>query len=360
VLPASASVCVTCVGGRLIYDIIRGLRQADGLSTRVVGVDTNPEAHGRLLCDAFAIVPRAEDDPAGYIARIEVLHAQHRFDIFFPLSEGEARAAAQFADRLKRRGILSSVSSFATVLDLTDKLTLLQRSAGAGIEVGTFVAVDSEAEARAAAADLGYPHRKVVLKPRRSTGSRGVVILDANETEWRVLLPNRFCGTATIDSAFGAMRGAGLGFEQLIAVPHVDGPVYDVDCIAVGGKLRDVATRLRQLRNPLWPTSTGHKLDLHPAVIDMARKLCAAFDVNGAADFDIALDSNGTPVLFDGAARFSGSVGGSLAAGANFPGQLLRVLMGLPHRPLLVQDGVVLRPYLTMSTIPPANEADYL
>ena len=351
---------MTCVGGRLIYDIVRGLRQTENLNIRVVGLDVDPEAQGRLLCDVFAAVPPAQPDEVAYVERIEALHAEHGFDVLILLSEGEANAAAKHRDRLMKRGIRLSVSSHETVAALTDKLRLLQRATAAGIDVGPFVGVDNQAEARSAIAALGYPARRVVLKPRRGAGSRGVVILDSAEPDWRALLPTRFCGTGAIEASFSAMSAAGFAFEGLIAVPHTDGPVYDVDCIAAKGRLVDIATRLRQLRNPLWPTSTGHKIDLHPSVIEMARRLCEAFDVDGAADFDIALDADEKPVLFDAAARFSGSVGGSLAAGANFPGQLVRSLLGLPRSPMRIRDGMVLRPYLTMAEIPPANEGGYL
>ena len=354
------TVCVTCIGGRLIYDIIHGLRMTEGLNVRVVGVDVDPEAHGRLHCDVFATVPKAEGAEEAYIQRLEQLHQQTGFDVLLLLSEGEARAAALFRDRLIARGIRLSVSPHDVVATMTDKLLMMQRAADCGVDVGPFYAVDSRQAAEEALVKLGYPKRRIVLKTRRGAGSRGVVILDASEAAWKLLLPNRFCGTGSSDAAFAAMAANGMDFSDLIAVPYIDGPVYDVDCIARNGELIDVAARLRQLRNPLWPTSTGHKIDLHPEVLRLARRLCAAYGVQGAADFDIALDESGKSALFDAAARFSGSVGGSLTAGANFPGRLVRHLLDLPNSPLEIRNGVVLRPYLTMTEIPSHNEKDYL
>ncbi len=49
----TVTVCVTCVGGRLIYDIARAIRDVDDFVVKIVGVDADPEAHGRLLCDVF-------------------------------------------------------------------------------------------------------------------------------------------------------------------------------------------------------------------------------------------------------------------------------------------------------------------
>ena len=48
------NVCITCVGGRLIYDMINAIRDSDDYTITVIGIDVNPDAHGRLLCDYFS------------------------------------------------------------------------------------------------------------------------------------------------------------------------------------------------------------------------------------------------------------------------------------------------------------------
>ena len=40
---------LTCVGGRLIYDIIKALKDANDYSLTLIGIDQNKQAHGRLL-----------------------------------------------------------------------------------------------------------------------------------------------------------------------------------------------------------------------------------------------------------------------------------------------------------------------
>ncbi len=355
-----ATVCVTCVGGRLIYDIIRGVRMTDGVDVSILGVDADPSAHGRLLCNAFDVVPRIDSDEHAFIDRLLSLHAKHHIDVLILLSESETRAVAKHREEFLAAGIQVSVSSYESVAAMTDKLSLLSRAAKNGIEVGPFCGIDSELDALQALRQLGYPQRRVVIKPRCGAGSRGVLIVDGERRQWQPLLPNRFCGTGDFDCTRRAMEAHGMSFSKLIAVPYTGGPVYDVDCIARSGKLLDVATRLRQLRNPLSPTSTGHKLDLNSSVIAVAKELCAAFEIDGAADYDIAIDENGHPVLFDAGARFSGSVGGSLTAGCNFPGQLVRQLLQMPHKPMFPRDGCVLRPYITMAEIQSVNEQDYL
>lgn len=356
----TVKILVTCVGGRLIYDIVHALRAADDFNARVIGIDADPQAHGRLLCDRFAVLPIAEAQPQAYVAQLLALHADDQIDVILALSEGEARILSQNRETFLDRGVHLSVSSADTVETMSDKLLMLERVQGSGLHSTPFMPIESLRDLDIALNEFAYGRAKVVVKPRRGRGSRGVLIFDADRAEFEPLLPNRFCGTGPREAVLRAMEAEDMGLEELLAVPYVGGPVFDVDCIAVGGALSDVSARLRQLRNPLWPTSTGHKIVLDPDVLAYASALCEAFGVDGAADYDIALDDDDRPVIFDAGARFSGSVGGSFTAGGNFPAQLVRVLMGLERQPMTIADGMVLRPYITMAAIPAANEADLL
>jgi len=350
---------VTCVGGRLIYDILRGLRSASDFEAYIIGIDADPDAHGRLLCDEFYTVPMAEDDPEDYLAHLISIFEHTTYTILIPLSEAETRIVAKNKQQFLSFGITPSVSDHDTVECLTDKLTMLQVVHNAGLTGSDHCPIDAREDFNDAVQALGYPDRSVVVKPRRGRGSRGVLIVDDTKKEFQKLLPNRFCGTGDLDSVLGAAAIEDENFNNYIAVPYYDGPVYDLDCIAKSGKSVDLVARLRQLRNPLWPTSTGHRVNQNKQVLNLAYELCQLFKIDGAADFDIILADTG-PHVIDAGARFSGSVGGSITAGANFPAQLVRVLAGLSYKPLAPRDGVVIRPFLTMAEIPQSNEHDYL
>ena len=353
-------VCVTCVGGRLIFDIIRALRDATDYSVTVVGVDADPAAHGRLLCDAFVALPMAEEDPDGWIQGVIDLRKQFGIEGLICLSDQEARLAAQNREHLLNCGIRTSVSSWETVNIMTDKLLLLQTLAKGGLEVGPFEPVDSPESANSAITHLGYPRTRVVLKPRWGRGSRGVLVCDASRTGFELFLPDRFCGTGSFDHVRSEILHRKMDFDGWVAVPYWDGPVFDVECIVAGGEVVLSAARRRQLRNPFSPTSTGHLLDLNPTVLAYARRMCETLRVEGAADFDIVLREDGSPVPFDASARFSGSIGGSYTAGGNFLAQLVRVMFGLPLIKYNIRDQTPLRPFITMGAIPDANSNQLL
>jgi predicted ATP-grasp superfamily ATP-dependent carboligase len=354
------TVCVTCVGGRLIYDVIRAIRDADDFDVKVIGVDADSQAHGRLLCDVFETLPMAEEDPAGWLDGIERLRRDHGINALIPLSEAESRLVSEHRDTLSKKGVRVSVGPLPAVKVMTDKFLMLQRLIDSGVDAGSFEAVDTETQIAAALKVLGYPERKVVLKPRHGIGSRGVLICDASRQKFDRLLPDRFCGTGTYEAVVRTMAEEGGTFDGYIAMPFYGGPVSDVDCIAVNGKPIQVVARLRQWKNPLWSSSYGNKVYMDPRVIEHANACCEAFEIDGIGDFDIVIDDEGKAKLLDASVRFSGSVGGSYTAGANFPAQLLRSMMDLPLMPFEIDDGCVLRPFITMVQIPEANEHDLL
>ena len=189
------NIVVTCVGGRLIYDIVNALRSADDFRGHIIGIDADPEAHGRLLCDQFAVLPIAEDAPETYVSRLMALHDEEPINIIIVLSEGEARVLSQYRERFLAQGIQLSVSSAETVETMSDKLLMLQRVQSCALPSTAFMAVDSLSDLDAALREFSYGESITVVKPRRGRGSRGVLIFDHHRSEFEQLLPNRFCGT---------------------------------------------------------------------------------------------------------------------------------------------------------------------
>jgi carbamoylphosphate synthase large subunit len=348
------------VGGRLIYDIISALREPLDFKAVIIGVDSNSQAAGRLLCDKFYCLPSAEDAPQRFMECVNEIHLNNNIDVILALSEPESRLLSKQRDSLNNQGIKISPSSWQTVRDMTDKLLMLKRLYENDVHSMPFYQIDNSDHFDEAIEACSLGKQKVVVKPRRGRGSRGVMIIDPHKKKFEQLLPDRFCGIGCAASVKEAMNKNNFEIKNLICVPYINGPVFDVDCISIKGEMMDFSARRRQLKNPLWPTSTGHKIDLNPDVRAYAKTLCKVFEVDGAADFDIAIDEVGNPVLFDAGSRFSGSVGGSFTAGGNFPAQLVRALLELPLQKMEIRDKTVLRPFITMAEIPIQNEDDLL
>ena len=118
-------VCVTCVGGRLIFDIIKAIRDADDYEVKIIGIDSDKNAAGRLLCDAFYVVPHSESDPNGWLEGIYSLNKIENIDALIAFSEGESRLVGDNQDIFKKLKIKLTVNNNNLVKILTDKFLLL-------------------------------------------------------------------------------------------------------------------------------------------------------------------------------------------------------------------------------------------
>ena len=353
-------ICITCVGGRLIYDIIKALRDANDYDIKIIGIDSDKNASGRLLCDVFYIVPHSETDPDGWLKGIYDLSKNENINGLITFSEGESRLVGENKVFFKKLNIKVTVTSNNIVKILTDKLLMLTYLSKKGLDVGSFYEVNKVEDFMPIAKKLGYPDNKVVFKPRFGRGSRGVLIADVKQKVFNQLLPERFCGSGTIKAIQSRCIDREIMISDYIAMPYYGGNVWDVDVLSKQGKVVNVAARVRQLKNPLWPTSTGHKASADKRIIVYASKISNLFKIHGPSDYDIVIDDDGKPKVLDAAARFSGSVGVSYIAGVNMMSQLLRVMFDMPLKEFNIKSGMVLRPYITMAPILEKNENDFL
>ena len=354
------TICITCVGGRLIYDVIRAFRDADDYNIKIVGIDSNGAAQGRLLCDFFELVPHSEEKPSEWLKSIEYLNKKYLLDGLIAFSEGETKLISKNRDFFRRNKINIAISKEKVVEKITDKYLMLSHLSMKGIDTGKFYPINSDKDIDNVLEKLVYPKNNLVLKPRSGRGSRGVLIVDNKQKRFIPLLPERFCGTGSMEVIKKQFIKENISFEDYIAVPYYKGKVWDVDVLCKEGKIINICSRVRQLKNPLWPTSTGHKVSLDYRVLNYVKDICIAFNIDGPADFDIVLDDNNKPKVLDAAVRYSGSVGVSYIANTNMLSQLIRFMFNLPFKKFETKDGLILRPYITMTEIVKENENDFL
>ena len=127
-------VCITCIGGRLIYDIIKAIRDADDYDVKIIGIDSDKNAAGRLLCDEFYIVPHSEIDPNGWLKGIYSLNKIENIDGLITFSEGESRLVGNNSDIFEELKIKLTVNSNNLVKILTDKFLLLSNKELSSLE----------------------------------------------------------------------------------------------------------------------------------------------------------------------------------------------------------------------------------
>jgi glutathione synthase/RimK-type ligase-like ATP-grasp enzyme len=234
----AATVLVTAAGAPGCPRLIRALRDA---GHPVVGTDANPNSVASQLCDRFAVVPRG-DDP-GFVGAMKAAARELGGDVVFPTSSSEvvawARARGDF-------GLPVLVGPATGVEAASDKAETFRLAERAGVPHPETIEVFDPTAFSTAVRQLGYPKRRVVMKPTQAKGSRGMRILDPTADRRRWLLESRPGEAAPerLEDVLELLRGG--PFPAYIVQEYLEGPEETVDAICHAGELLLPMTRTRE------------------------------------------------------------------------------------------------------------------
>lgn len=238
-----------------------------------------PEAFARWLCDFV----RARD-----------------VDALLPMDDATTEAAIRTPPSC---GLL--LPPAAAFRRFRDKVATLEAAEAAGVPVPRWVVAERDPERVLRQADaLGYP---VVLKPRVSSGGRGLVLARTPEAL-----------AAALAARLRAVPGEP---EPLLQAWVGEGAQFDV-CLLYGADGRRVAAFVqRELRHyPLTGgPSTVQESVCAPELIALADGLLARAGWVGPAEAEFRLDAAGVPRLMEVNPRYWASLALAIHCGVDFP-----------------------------------------
>jgi len=163
-----------------------------------------------------------------------------RVEVVLPWTDADALAISYHIAELAAAGARVACPPAALVELACDKWSTLQRLAELGVPVPATHLVRSASELVEAAAELGYPSRPLLLKPRGLAGGRGVwsirSAVDLTCTTPRPRLP-----LEAAHAAVSIMDGP----VELLVQEEVSGVDISVDVLAADGKIAGLAVRTR-------------------------------------------------------------------------------------------------------------------
>tara|TARA_B100000959_G_C14985313_1_gene625314 strand:- start:3008 stop:3976 length:969 start_codon:yes stop_codon:yes gene_type:complete len=164
------TIVVTGVGAVIGQGILESLRAIDE-PVRILGVDRNPKSVGRELCDEFRVKPSGSEDKAEYLDFW--LELARESDLVLPGIEQDVFFLDNHRDELASSKLgLNTPSLINLARDKWEQVKVADQWA-----IPTLVDADWEECVR----KLGGP--PLLLKPRRGSGSRGIVKLEKKE-DW--------------------------------------------------------------------------------------------------------------------------------------------------------------------------------
>jgi carbamoyl-phosphate synthase large subunit len=289
-------ILVTAVGGDLGQALVKALRLGS-LPARLLGCDLDAYGVGSAFVEEFASVPAA-GDPA-YAAAIEELVRAWKVDVVLPASEPEIRVLSEAKGRLAWRTPVVAQPR-AWVRRFGDKLSCMRALEGS-VELAPFADGADLAAVESLIRSAGLP---LVVKPRRSSGSRGIAIARTYEELMSALatmsdpMVQAYLDESGGEFSVGVFRCR--SFESAIAFRRTLGPV---GCSWYAETVAD------------------------PVVLAYAMQVSAAAQLEGAANVQVRKTERGVRLL-EINPRFSSLVAARAASGFQDAEWAVRVALG--------------------------------
>lgn len=330
------TVLLTCVGGELAPESIQSLTKSRKHHLRVLGTDANPEALGQYFVDGFYVVPPG--DEVAYVDKMLELVVQEEVDLLIPTSDEEALTLSSNREEFARVNCQLACAAHETLRLVSDKVDCYSFLENKGVPIPLWRQASKEEELLEAIETLWANGTGVVLKPARSRGSRGVVVIcdDAVESERnsRELSVSRMQFEKEVLSRWQPTK--------TLVMPKMAGPVYDLDVLAWQGQVVNSVPRRRV--NSRLP-NLGHVVVDNPLLSKIAERLARLLHLSWLVDCDLMFDAVEQPWLLEVNPRPSGSVAVSLRAGVPLLEDLVSLALGLEVSATQLPSDALVVPY---------------
>jgi len=174
------SILITGAGAPGISGTIYSLRNNyDKRKFKIITTDSKSDVVGKYLSDEFFVIPPASD-PEKYLKAIYKLCQDKKIKIIIPQNTAELVILSSNKDIFEKIGTRILLSDKEAIEIANNKYKLMKLCLENNVPVAEFYNVNNIDDLINRAKDLGWPEKKIVIKPPSSNGMRGVRIIDEN------------------------------------------------------------------------------------------------------------------------------------------------------------------------------------
>lgn len=309
------SVIITSVGGEIIPGIIDALRSEDSYEFKIVGVDMEEDAVGQKFTNEFYTVPGGLE--SGYISRMVDISKREKIDVIVPLSDQETRSLSKNKDEFRSIGTEILTPNGESVEISSDKGSMLEYLDENGVSVPDYYLPNSFEELDQAVSELGYPEKKVVMKPRRQRSARGFWLL-SDERSTQDLAMNEKCLQSLPYNSLRDLLTDKQSMPNVVVMEYLEGPDFNVDCLSVRGETV-YQIPIRRVKPDAGPVQIGETIH-NSQVQSMAKEICNSFEFEYNTNVELAYPTDKQehePLVYEINPRISGPIATHKAAGIN-------------------------------------------
>lgn len=335
-------ILITGAGAPGAPGIISCLKKWKNIELLVADADAN--ATGRYLNERFQLIPKASDPD--FITSLHSLAVRENIQVIMPLVTRELEPLAEHIDLFNNSKVTVLVSNGDALKVANNKVKLYTHLLRDSISVTDFRAVTNVDELIKAFEVLGYPNKKVCIKPAISNGSRGFRIIDANIDEFDLLLNEKpdstYISYEKLIEIFSHKK-----MPELLVSEYLPGPEYSIDCLAEHGVTKIAVPRKRT--RMLGGISVRGIFEKNEELINYATRIIQSVGLHGNIGIQVKQASDGSFKILEVNPRVQGTIAAGLGAGINLPLLAVKQALNIPidEKELQVKWGTQFSRYWT-------------
>ena len=269
------NVLVTGAGGGVGQGVIKSLKMIKGLDIRIIAADMSELATGLYTCNVAYLVERCDSE--NYLESLRKIFLEESIDFYIPGTDVELKFCAKNKKYIKNKFNVHTVISSLEVVEISDdkfRTSRFLKETGLNYPTtGLLKDVDIE--------HIKYP---LIIKPSVGCGSIGVYKIN------------------NIDDLIPHLKETnGIIIQEYIGSEETE---YTCTVVKVKNELSPVLSFNRVLRNgDTYRAEPIKSEEIEKYVIEVASNL----DIDGGCNFQLRVDKDGKPKIFEINSRFSGT-----------------------------------------------------
>lgn len=301
------SVFITDAEQRKAIPIIRSLGKK-GIEVTAGGTSRLSPSFFSKYCKRGVIYPSPQREPDNFINFLLKYLEKFPHKVLFAIDEGTNDMVTAHLEEFSRYAIVP-LPAKDNYKKARDKAQTLKIAMSLGIPCPTTYFVEDIGEVQRLTQELSFP---VIIKPRLSSGSRGIVFVDKKENLVSSYLKVHSKFSFPIVQEFIPRGGDAYGVEVLMNRESNPRAVF-------------VHRRLREYPVGGGPSTLRESVD-YPELAEMGVRLLRALNWFGVAMVEFKIDPrDGIPKLMEINPKFWGSIQLPIVSGVDFPYLLYRL-----------------------------------
>ena len=277
-----------------------------------IGIDIDQQCANRFLFDAFHVVP--EPEKPEFITTLQEIVKKEKVSVVLPQVTRELVPLATSKKLFAQLGCQILVNDLDAIKIINDKYKLMQLMKNLSIKVPEHYLISTKRELKEAVQKLGYPTKKVVVKPPVSSGMRGLrILIESSDRVSDFLNKKPHSAECSLDDLLGIFPTESI--PDLLVCEFLPGIEVTVDCLGKSGEPRLIIPRTRdQIRTGI--TFRGSTIN-ESEIIKQCTTVIGELRLDSIIGFQFKYNEKRYPMILECNPRIQGTMVLGAFSGAN-------------------------------------------